>query len=46
MAETHVTLYGDHSGRFEEIKQEMENARGMSMANADVLRELMVEYAR
>lgn len=44
MTEVHITLYGDHAERFEEIREEMEEKRGMEMCKAQALRELMARY--
>ena len=41
MSEVHITLYGDHAERFEEVQNQMEAERGMEMSNAGTVRELL-----
>lgn len=40
--ETHITLYGQHSERFEEIQEALEEERGLDLSNAATVREMMV----
>lgn len=44
MTEVHITLYGQHSERFEDIREELEEERGIEMSNAVVARELMARH--
>lgn len=44
MPEVHVTLYGDHAERFEEIREALEDTKGFEVGNADTVRELMAAY--
>lgn len=39
-----LTLYGQHAERFEEIKDELEDERGMEMSYAQAARELMARH--
>lgn len=41
--EVHITLYGQHAERFEDLKEDFEESRGLEATNADVLRELMIQ---
>ena len=41
--ETHVTLYGQHAERFEEIQEALEAERGLDLSNADTVREMMAQ---
>jgi hypothetical protein len=40
--EAHITLYGQHARRFEELKEQLEEERGLELSNAAAVRELMV----
>lgn len=42
--EMHCTLYGQHAARFEEIKESLEEERGLELSNAATLRHLMAEF--
>lgn len=44
MVETHITLYGSSSERFEEIQRDLEEKRGCEVSNAEVARRLFEEY--
>ncbi|MWG32968.1 hypothetical protein [Halomarina oriensis] len=44
MSEAHVTLYGSHAERFEEIREELEQQRGFEVGHADTVRELMAAW--
>lgn len=39
-----LTLYGQPAGRFEDIREELEEERGIEMSNAAVARELMARH--
>lgn len=41
MTEAHITLYGQHAERFEEIQEALEEERGLDLGNAQTVRELM-----
>lgn len=42
---TRISLYGDESEQFDRIKSEIEEYRGHTVSNAEVVRILMGEYA-
>jgi hypothetical protein len=44
MSEVHITLYGDHADRFNEVQETMENQRGMEVSNAQALRNLLADF--
>ncbi|WP_176696600.1 hypothetical protein [Haloparvum sedimenti] len=37
MTETHITLYGEKSERFEEVKEELRDRAGFEPSNPDVV---------
>lgn len=39
--EAHITLYGQHAERFEEIQDALEDERGLDLSNAATVREMM-----
>lgn len=39
--EVHVTLYGQHAVRFEEIQRALEDERGLDLSNTATFREMM-----
>lgn len=41
MSETHITLYGQHSERFDQIQAALEDERGLELSNAGTVREMM-----
>jgi len=46
VTETHITLYGEKSDRFEEIKSELQERAGFEPTNPDVVKVLMDESER
>lgn len=44
MSEVHITLYGDHADRFNEIQETMEQRRGMEVSNAQAVRNLLASF--
>jgi len=44
MSEVHITLYGDHADRFNEIQSTMEERRGMEVSNAQTVRNLLSSF--
>jgi hypothetical protein len=40
--EAHITLYGQHAERFQEIQEALEEERGLDLSNAATVREMMV----